>query len=149
MSLLPLQSLVVYFHFLCLYECLNFVFLSIGHSVDFSQPIEVIEKLHGLLIEYIHLPTSDFTFANELFRYVKFSDIIFEVKLLSREVTLNNTFETTTESHEPGKVYVAEVTVTCEKKQLIVKPKVSSFCLSKTVSKQSSQRIKMLKYAMF
>lgn len=103
-------------------------FLFIGHSVDFSQPIEVIEKLHGLLIEYIHLPTSDFSFATELLDCVNFKMIMFEVKSLSRKVTLNNTFKTTTESHEPGKVYVAEVTVTCEKKQLIVKPKVSSFC---------------------
>ncbi|XP_034317808.2 uncharacterized protein [Magallana gigas] len=50
---------------------------------------------------------------------------MFEVKSLSRKVILNNTFETTTDSHEPGKVYVAEVTVTCERKQLIVKPKDS------------------------
>nr|XP_034317809.1 uncharacterized protein LOC105338984 [Crassostrea gigas] len=50
---------------------------------------------------------------------------MFEVKSLSRKVTLNYTFKTTTESHEPGKVYVADVTVTCEKKQLIVKPKDS------------------------
>lgn len=107
---------------------MNFVFLFIGHSVDFSQPIEVIEKLHGLLIEYIHLPTSDFSFATELLDCVNFKMIMFEVESLSRKVTLNNTFKTTTESHEPGKVYVAEVTVTCEKKQLIVKPKVSSFC---------------------
>lgn len=129
---------------------MNFVFLFIGHSVDFSQPIEVIEKLHGLLlIEYIHLPTSDFSFAKELLHCVHFYNITFEVKSLSRKVTLNNTFKTTTESHEPGKVYVAEVTVTCEKKQLIVKPKVSSFCFLKTVSKQSSQRSKMLSMQCF
>lgn len=103
-------------------------FLFIGHSVYFSQPIEVIKKLHDLLIEY-HLPTSDFSFATELLHCVNFHIIMFEIKSLSRKVTLNNTFETTTESHEPGKVCVAEVTVTCEKKQLIVKPKVSSFCL--------------------
>lgn len=104
-------------------------FLFIGHSVVFSQPIEVIENLPSLFIKYIHPRTSDFSFASELLLYVKFLRIMLEVKFLSREVTLNNTFETTTESHEPGKVYVAEVTVTCEKKQLIVKPKVSSFCL--------------------
>lgn len=106
-----------------------FFFLFKGRGIDFSQPIEVIEKLPGLFIKYFHLQTSDFSFANELLHCVKFRDIMSEVKLLSRKVTLNNTFETTTESHEPGKVYVAEVTVTCEKKQLIVKPKVSSFCL--------------------
>lgn len=107
----------------------EFFFLLKGHGIDFSQPIEVIEKLPGLFIKYFHLPTSDFSFAKELLRCVNFLDIMFEVKSLSRKVTLNNTFETTTESHEPGKVYVAEVKVTCEKQQLIVKPKVSSFCL--------------------
>lgn len=107
---------------------MNFIFLFIGHNVYFSQPIEVIKKLHDLLIEH-HLPTSDFSFATELLYCVNFHSIMFEVKSLSRKVTLNNTFETTTESHEPGKVYVAEVTVTCEKKQLIVKPKVSYLCL--------------------
>lgn len=104
-------------------------FFYIGIKVDFSQPIEVIEKLHGFLIECFRLQTLDFSFAKELLNCVNFLDIIIEIKSLSRKVTLNNTFETTTESHEPGKVYVADVTVTCEKKQLIVKPKVSSFCL--------------------
>lgn len=100
-------------------------FLFIGHSVD----LEVIEKLYGSLIEYIHQLTSDFSFATKLLHCVNFHVIMFEVKSLSRKVTLNYTLKTTTESHEPGKVYVADVTVTCEKKQLIVKPKVSSFCL--------------------
>lgn len=82
-----------------------------------------------LLIKGIHLPTSDFSLAKELIRCVNFRDIILEVKSLSRKVTLNKTFEAAAVSLEPGKVYVAEVTVTCEKKQLIVKPKVTSFCL--------------------
>lgn len=82
-----------------------------------------------LLFKGFHLPTSDFSLAKELLRCVNFRDIILEVKSLSRKVTLNKTFEAAADSHEPGKVYVAEVTVTCEKKQLIVKPKVTSFCL--------------------
>uniref|UniRef100_A0A8W8MXB2 Uncharacterized protein n=1 Tax=Magallana gigas TaxID=29159 RepID=A0A8W8MXB2_MAGGI len=94
---------------------------TLGHSVD----LEVIEKLVGSLIEYIHQLTSDFSFATKLLHCVNFHVIMFEVKSLSRKVTLNYTFKTTTESHEPGKVYVADVTVTCEKKQLIVKPKDS------------------------
>lgn len=102
-------------------------FLFIGSEVAFSQPIKIIEKLHGLLIEAFRLPTSDVSFAKELLHCVNFRDIIHEVRSLSRKVTLNKTFETTADSQEPGKVYVAEVTVTCEKKQLIVKPKVTSF----------------------
>lgn len=125
------------------------VFFFIGNKVDFSQPIEVIEKLPGLLIKFLHLPTSNFSFAKELLRCVNFLDIMFEVKSLSRKVILNNTFETTTDSHEPGKVYVAEVTVTCERKQLIVKPKVLSFCCRKLFQNKFRNKEKILKYAMF
>lgn len=72
--------------------------------------------MYGLLIEYIYLLILDFIFVNEFFCYVKFFDIIFEVKLFLREVILNNMFEIIIESYELGKVYVVEVMVICEKK---------------------------------
>lgn len=91
-------------------------FLFIGNKVSFPQPIKGIKKLSSLLIKALYQLTSDFSFAKELLRCVDFRDIIFQINSLSRKVTLNETFETTADGHEPGKVYVAEVTVTCEKK---------------------------------
>lgn len=82
---------------------------------------EETEKLPFFLIDAFQLPTSDVSFAEELLQLVYSLDII-----LSRKVTPKITFETTADSHEPGKIYFAEVMVTCEKNQLIVKPKDSN-----------------------
>lgn len=102
--------------------------LFIGNEVAFSQPTEETEKLPFFLFDAFQLPTSDVSFAEELLKLVYSLDIMLEV-FLSGKVTSKIKFETTADSHEPGKIYFAEVMVTCEKKQLIVKPKVSSLCL--------------------
>lgn len=100
-----------------------------GTKVSFSQPIQDIKKLSSFITEEFHQPTSDFSFAKELLCCVSFDDIILEVESLSREVILNKTIETTAENDEHGKVYVAEVTVTCEKSELKVNQKVTSVYL--------------------
>lgn len=56
-------------------------------------------------------------------------DILLEVESLSREIILDKTIETTANSNEHGKVYVAEVTVTSEKNELNVNIKVTFVCL--------------------
>lgn len=71
--------------------------------------------MFGSIIEEIQQPTSDMSFAPELLNGVNLNNIILEIKSLSREVILNNMILTTvdTSNNEHGKVYVAEVTVTC------------------------------------
>lgn len=87
---------------------------------------EVKEELSDFIIEKPHQlqPTSNFSVAKELLHGVDLHDILLEVESLSREVILDKTIETTADSNEHGKVYVAEVTVTSEKNELNVKKKV-------------------------
>lgn len=88
----------------------------------------VKEELSNYIIKKPHQlqPTSDFSFTKELLHGVNLRDVLHEVELLSKEVILNKTIETTANSNEHGKVYVAEVTVTSEKNELNVKIKVTS-----------------------
>lgn len=97
-----------------------------GTKVSFSQPIQDIKKLSSFINKEFLRPTSYSSFAKELLYCVSFDDIILEVESLSREVILNKTIETTADNDEHGKVYVAEVTVTCEKSKLNVNQKVTS-----------------------
>lgn len=87
---------------------------------------EVKEELSDFIIKKPHQlqPTSDFSVAKELLHGVDLRDILLEVESLSREVILDKTIETTADSNEHGKVYVAEVTVTSEKNELNVNIKV-------------------------
>lgn len=99
----------------------------IGTKVSFPQPIQDIKKLSSFMTkEFHHKRTLNFSFAKELLCCVNLDDIILEVESLSREVILNKTIETTAGNVEHGKVYVAEVTVTCEKSELNVNQKVTS-----------------------
>lgn len=103
----------------------------IGTKVSFSQPIQDIKKLSSFMTkEFHHKRTLSFSFAKELLCCVNLDDIILEVESLSREVILNKTIETTAGNDEHGKVYVAEVTVTCEKSELNVSQKVTPIFLS-------------------
>lgn len=95
-----------------------------GTKVSFSQPIQEIKKLSSFITKECRLRTLSSSFANELLCCVNFDDIILEIESLSREVILNKTIETTEDNDEHGKVYVAEVTVTCEKSELNVNQKV-------------------------
>lgn len=95
-----------------------------GTKVSFPLPIQEIKKLSSFITKECHLPILSFSFAKELLCCVNFDDIILEIESLSREVILNKTIETTEDNGEHGKVYVAEVTVTCEKSELNVKQKV-------------------------
>lgn len=71
---------------------------------------EVKEKLSYFIIKKPQLqPTSDFSVAKELLHSVDLRDILLEVESLSREIILDKTIETTANSNEHGKVYVAEV----------------------------------------
>lgn len=92
---------------------------------------EVKEELSYFIIKKPHQlqPTSDFSVAKELLHSVDLRDILLEVESLSREIILDKTIETTANSNEHGKVYVAEVTVTSEKNELNVNIKVTSVCL--------------------
>lgn len=101
----------------------------LGTRVLFSQPIQKVKKLSSFITKECHLPTLSLSFAKELLCCVNFDDIILEVESLSREVILNKTIETTENNEEHGKVYVAEVTVTCGKSELNVNQKVTSVCL--------------------
>lgn len=87
--------------------------------------------MFGSIIEEIQQPTSDMSFAPELLNGVNLNNIILEIKSLSREVILNNMILTTvdTSNNEHGKVYVAEVTVTCKKNQLTISQKVYTVCM--------------------
>lgn len=92
---------------------------------------EVKEELSYFIIKKPHQlqPTSDFSVAKELLHSVNLRDILLEVESLSREIILDKTIETTANSNEHGKVYVAEVTVTSEKNELNVNIKVTFVCL--------------------
>lgn len=96
---------------------------------EWNQRIHYVvkEELSNYIIKEPHQlqPTSDLSFTKELLHGVNLRDVLHEVELLSKEVILNNTIETTANSNEHGKVYVAEVTVTSEKNELNVNIKDS------------------------
>lgn len=81
-------------------------------------------KLRGSTINEIPQPTSDLSFAQELFDYVYLDDIIPDIKSLSKEVLLNQMIITAdAKNTKYGKVFVTEVTVTCKNNQLTINHK--------------------------
>lgn len=87
-------------------------------------------KLRGSTINEIPQPTSDLSFAQELFDYVYLDDIIPDIKSLSNEVLLNQMIITAdAKNTKYGKVFVTEVTVTCKNNQLTINHKVYTLCM--------------------
>lgn len=87
-------------------------------------------KLRGSTINEIPQPTSDLSFAQELFDYVYLDDIIPDIKSLSKEVLLNQMIITAdAKNTKYGKVFVTEVTVTCKNNQLTINHKVYTLCM--------------------
>lgn len=120
-----------------IYSLFYFHFLFFKHLAEkkgsLSKPITslTIKKLSASIIKEIQQPTSDFSFAPELFDCVNLNDIILEIKSLSREVLLNKMIMTTidTSNTKCGNVFVTDVTVTCKKNQLTVNHKVYTVCM--------------------
>lgn len=100
---------------------------------SWSKPINslTIKKLFTSIIKEIQQPTTDFSFAPELFNGVNLNNIILEINSLSREVLLNKMTMTTadTSNTECGKVFVTEAIVTCRMNQLTVNQKVYTLCM--------------------
>lgn len=68
-----------------------------------------------------------FFFAHDILNAVEIDKIRSEVNSLSNEIVLNTISNATVDDNKQGNVYVAEVTVVCEKNRLVVKKKVGIF----------------------
>lgn len=93
---------------------------------------KTLGNLFKSLSEQIRLRSSDSkeeeSFAQKLLIAIDRDRFIDELKLLSKQVKINAKINPTAEE-EPGRVYVGEVTVVWDKKQLAVRVKVGLFVL--------------------
>lgn len=87
----------------------------------------ILKRLFNSIDSDLQVKPSTTSFANDILHVFKIDEIRSEVKSLSQEIVLNTIPNAASYDNEQGKVYVAEVTVVCEKNKLVVKKKVGFF----------------------
>lgn len=114
----------------CHFTIFKIIFLGTQKEKDaYNKPIYSLnlKRLFGSIDSDLQVKPSTTSFAHDILNVVEIDKIRSEVNSLSNEIVLNTISNATLDDNKQGNVYVAEVTVVCEKNRLVVKKKVGIF----------------------